>query len=30
MVDFAWEKAVGDPEELAWWDDQVAAVAWPG
>jgi hypothetical protein len=29
MVDFAWEKAVGDPEELAWWDDQVAAVAWP-
>jgi len=29
MVDFAWEKAVGDPEELAWWDDRVAAVAWP-
>jgi hypothetical protein len=25
MVAFAWEKAVGDPDELAWWDDHVAA-----
>jgi len=25
MVAFAWEKAVGDVEELSWWDDRVAA-----
>jgi hypothetical protein len=25
MVAFAWEKAVGDADELAWWDQRVAA-----
>ena len=25
MVCFGWEKAVGDPDELAWWDGQVEA-----
>ncbi len=29
MVCFAWEKAVGSAEELAWWDEQVAAAGWP-
>lgn len=29
MATFAWEKALGDPDELAWWSDQVArARAW--
>ena len=28
MVCFAWEKAVGDADELAWWADRVAAAAW--
>jgi hypothetical protein len=28
MVCFAWEKAVGDPAELAWWADRVAAAEW--
>ncbi len=23
MVEFGWEKAVGDPDELAWWDGRV-------
>ena len=24
MATFGWEKAVGDAEELAWWDERVA------
>ncbi len=28
MVCFAWEKAVGDADELAWWADRVAAAGW--
>jgi hypothetical protein len=28
MVCFAWEKAVGDADELAWWAARVAAAGW--
>jgi len=27
MVVFGWEKAVGDPDELAWWEQHALAAA---
>jgi hypothetical protein len=27
MATFAWEKALGDANELAWWQEQTAAAA---
>jgi hypothetical protein len=27
MATFGWEKALGDPDELSWWEGQVAAAA---